>query len=872
MVGERFSRRWQLIAWPAVLALASCGLGVAIRPALGAANAGKTDSGSNSAAAGTPLYKDPGAPLDARVADLLERLTLAERISLMSGGGQFSTAPIPRLGIPAIHLSDGTNGVRSNDGEPATVFPIELAIGATWDPAVARAEGEAVGREALARGVQVMLGPDVNLQRLPNGGRDFEMYSEDPYLTGVMGTAYVQGLQSEGVGATVKHFVGNEQELERTRVSSNIDERTLHELYLSPFRTIIKGADPWAVMLSYNRLNGTYMTDNRALVHGVLEGEWGYKGLVISDWGAVHTTVPAADSGCDLEMPGPALYFGQRLDAAVQNWQVEEGVINEAAARVLRTIVRSGALNGKPHLKSEFASARDRQVALEAASEAITLLKNDRHLLPLDASTIHTVAVIGPNADVPLYEGGGSARVISDRVETPLMSLRRLLGSKVKLVFARGVDNDPDPPPVDTRLLSPTRSLRAQGLAFEYYGNSTFSGRPFRIGTQGDFGFSVFDVEHHQLSARWQGYLWPQQSGKYKISLTEAGEGRLYLDGTQILGPTLGQIARGGLPPGLAEQIATLNLEAGRGYRVRIEYVGSALPFHLLEFGLRLPAPRLQQAVSAAHDADAAIVFVGDSRESENEGSDRPGIDLYGRQNELVRAVLAANPNTIVVLENGAPVALPWVAEVPAIVESWLDGVEGPDAIARVLFGQFDPSGRLPMTFPKQMSDTPAYLYYSDGRNANYGEGVFMGYRYYDKRSIEPLFPFGYGLSYTSFRYSDLKVPAAVSMGASFQVSLQVSNTGRRAGKETVQLYLGDGATTVVVRPIRELKGFSKVSLAPGETKTVSFTVTPRDLSYYNVHDGRWVSTPGVHRIFIGRSSRDIQLQQTFHLRQGASQ
>jgi beta-glucosidase len=822
-------------------------------------------------AAGVPVYKDPSAPLTARVDDLLSRLTLAEKITLMSGGSAFATAPIPRLGIPAIHFSDGTNGVRSNDGQVATVFPTESAIAATWDPAVARAEGEAVGREARALNVQVMLGPDVNTQRLPIAGRDFETYSEDPYLAGKMGAAYVEGLQSEGVGATVKHFVGNEQELERMRSSSNIDGRTLREIYLAPFETIVKDADPWAIMLSYNRLNGTYMTENRPLVHGVLEGEWGYKGLVMSDWGAVHSTVAAASSGLDLEMPGPPHYFGERLEAAVQSWQVDESWVDEAARRVLRTIIRSGALDGKPRPAGEVGSARNRKVALRAASEAITLLKNERDLLPLDAARIRTLAVIGPDADVPLYEGGGSSHVNPDRIETPLSSLERLVGKRVRIVHARGVDNDPIPPPADARLLSPGRARTARGLAFEYFADKSFSGRPVSTGVEKNFDQALFASGLAQMSARWEGYLWPPSSGEYQLSLSQIGTGRVYVDGRQVIGPHQGRLVPTRSLFGVPLRLATVRLQAGRGYRIRIEYVSFPFPFHSLQFGVRLPAPSFAKAVQAARGADAAVVFVGDSPSSETEGVDRTGIQLYGRQNDLVRAVLAANPHTVVVLENGSPLALPWADEAPAIVEGWLDGVEGPQAMAQVLFGQVDPSGKLPMTFPKRLRDTPGYLYYSAGRNANYGEGVFVGYRYYDKRDVAPLFPFGHGLSYTSFRYDHLSMPAAVAVGRPFTVSLEVTNTGQRAGMETVELYVGDEATTAVVRPEEELKGFRKVSLSPGQTQAVTFTVSPRDLSYYDVHAGDWVSTPGPHRILIGSSSRDIRLQQGFDLTPAAA-
>lgn len=811
-----------------------------------------------------PLYEDPEAPRDARVADLLGRLTLAEKISLMAGGSAFATEPIPRLGIPALRVSDGPNGVRSNDDEAATVFPTGSALAATWSPAVLRAVGEAIGREALAMHVQVMLGPDVNIQRVPLAGRDFEDYSEDPFLAGTLGVAYVEGLQSEGVGATVKHFVGNEQELDRMRVSSNIDERTLREIYLLPFEMIVKQAHPWALMISYNRLNGIYMTENRRLIRDVLERDWGFNGLVMSDWGAVHSTVAAAAAGVDLEMPGPPNYFGPRLAQAVANWQVDRSAVEDAARRVLRTLIRSGLLDGKPLPAGERLSARNRATALLAAREAITLLKNRGGLLPLDQSRIHTLAVIGPNADVPLYDGGGSASVNPSRIVTPLMSLRRLVGGSVRILYAQGVENDPVPPPADVRLLSPTASRAAQGLEFGYYDNAEFRGRPVRSGVETYFDKTMLGGELTQMSARWEGYFWPPKDGEYEFSLSQIGRATLYVDGRAIIGAGHGAALPARVDFGGRLQLATVALRAGRHYRIRVDYVSLPIAFHSLHLGIRVPPGTIADAVQAARSADAAIVFVGASASAETEGRDRESLQLEGRQNALVEAVLAANPRTVIVLNTGSPRLLPWADQAPAIIEGWLGGEEEPDAIAQVLFGEVNPSGKLPFTFPRRIEDTPTYLYYPAERDADYGEGVFVGYRYYDMRKIEPLFPFGHGLSYTTFRYSNLRVPASVTAGEPFEVSVDVTNSGRRAGEETVQLYVGDEATTAVVQPVKELKGFRKVSLKPDETKTVTFTLSPRDLSYYDVHKPGWTSTPGTHRIFIGSSSRDIREQQDF--------
>ena len=842
------------------LALSAAG----IRPDAQAAPEGaRAASGEGAPGPAAPLYKDPRAPLEARVDDLLARMTLAEKVSLMAGGTSFATQPIARLDVPAVHFSDGPNGVRSNSDRAATVFPTGSALAATWNPAVVEDVGKAIGREALALGVQVMLGPDVNIQRWPLAGRNFEDYSEDPYLAGTLGSAWVRGVQSEGVGTSVKHFVANEQELERSRVSSNVDERTLREIYLLPFEMIVKRARPWTVMAAYNRVNGIYMTENRRLIHDVLQGEWGFDGVLMSDWGAVHTTL-AANSGLDLEMPGPPQYFGARLGQAVQNWQVEQSLIEDAARRMLRMVIRSGVLDGRPRPSGELQSARNRAAELEAASEAITLLKNDRGLLPLDPSRVHTVAVIGPNADVPLYEGGGSANVIPSRIDTPLQALRHLAGRRLDIRYARGVDNDPVPPPADPRLMSPTAGRSEPGLAFAYYTNTTFGGRPARTGVETYFNKVLTAGDSRQISARWEGYLWPPVSGEYEFTLSAIGTASLYVDGREVIGAHRGTALAPGSDFGAPPRLAPLTLSAGRSYRVRIDYVSAPIAFHSLQFGMRVPAGTLEAAVKAATGADAAIVFVGSSRLSETEGRDRKSMELEGRQNELVRAVLAANPNTIVVLNNGAPYALPWADAVPAILEGFLAGEEGPQALARVLLGEVNPSGKLPFSFPKRLQDSPAYLYYSAGRDADYGEGVFVGYRYYDKREIEPRFAFGHGLSYTTFQYSDLQVPTAITNGGAVPVSLEVRNTGSRAGEETVELYVGDEATTAVVRPVKELKGFRKVSLAPGEQTTVRFTLSPRDLSYYDVTRHDWTATPGMHRIFVGSSSRDIRLQQDF--------
>jgi len=807
-----------------------------------------------------------GDAVEQRVESLMAQLTQRERISLLGGGSGFGTSAVPRLGIPALRFADGPNGVRSNNDETATVFPTGVGLAATWNPALVREAGAAIGAEARALGVHVLLGPNVNMQRTPLAGRNFEAYSEDPHLAGRIGVGFVQGVQSQGVGTSPKHFVANEQELERLRSSSNLDERTLHEIYLAPFEAIVRDAKPWTMMAAYNRVNGTYVTEHAPLLRGVLKGRWGFDGVLMSDWGAVHSVAPALNGGTDLEMPGPARYFGGDLAEAARSWQVEQPAIDDAARRMLRLIVRSGALDAKPlpPARRDAGSARHQDTAQAIAREAIALLKNERDVLPLVRDRLRTLAVIGPNADVPLMQGGGSSAVVPSRLLTPLDALRSAAGAGMSLRVARGVDNDVVPPPADYRMLSVDAARRQSGLSVAYYPGTRIGGTPEYQGVETYFDKTMFASELTQMAGRWEGWFWPTQDGEHEFKLATRGEGTLTLDGKVVIDKD-----HGALLPQVSDfqadgKSAKLMLRKGRGYRLRIDYVSLPIVFHQMHFGVRLPAPSIDEAVEAARGADAAVVFVGVSRTSESEGRDRTTLALGGQQDALVDAVRAVNPNTIVVLNNGAPLLLPWVDRVPAIVEAWLPGQQGAAALAQILFGDANPSGRLPFTFPRRLEDNPTSLYYSAGRDANYGEGIFIGYRYYEKKQVAPLFPFGHGLSYTRFEYSNLRVPAA-SSGPTVEVSIDVKNVGARAGAEVVQLYVADDATRDVVRPVKELRGFAKPALAPGETRTLRFTLAARDLAYYDVHAHDFVATPGTYRVQIGSSSADIRAAGAFH-------
>jgi beta-glucosidase len=810
-----------------------------------------------------PLYQDSAAALEHRVADLLVRLTTKEKAALVAGADNFSTIALPRLGIPSMRFADGPNGVRSTRGDAATAFPTGVAMAATWNPELIARAGAAIGREARALGVHVVLGPNINIQRNPLAGRNFETYSEDPLLSGLVGSSFVRGLQSEGVGASVKHYVANEQERQRRIGSSNVDERALREIYLAPFEMIVRQAQPWTMMSSYNRLNGTFMTENRRLLTKVLKREWGFDGMVMSDWGAVHTTVQAANAGLDLEMPGPARYYGEMLVKAVRNAQVDMAQLDDNVRRVLRTLFRTGVMDGVRRLAGELGSERHRHIAVDVARESIALLKNERGLLPLSRERVRSIAVIGPNADAAIIQGGGSANVIPSRIVTALESLRELSGMHVE--YAQGVDNELVTPAADSRLLSTTATREVQGLQFAVYANAKFAGRPASSGVDTYFnklslGEGLTPAQEDPISARWNGYFWPTKSGTYEFSLTQVGSAVLTIDGARIIDD-----ATPTSPPAGAElfpipmRVVKLELRAGRGYPILLEYVSGTLAFHLFRFGIRPPSGTIDEAVRIANDADVAVVFVGVSTTSETEGADRRDMELFGAQNELVEAIAAANPNTVVVLNNGAPLRLPWIDRVSAVVEAWLPGQEGARAVAEVLLGMANPSGKLPLTFPRRLEDNPSYLYYSNGRDADSGEGVFVGYRYYEKRKVEPLFPFGHGLSYTTFEYASLRAPDEVLAGQPIHVSVEVTNTGTMAGRETVQLYVGDEVTQDVVRPVKELKGFHKVQLAPGETQIVRFTLNTHDLAYYDVHRRAWTTTSGKYRLYVGSSSADIR-------------
>ncbi len=791
--------------------------------------------------------------LEQRIEELLSKLTLKEKAALLSGLDIWRTVPIERVGLPSITMTDGPHGVRANRFEagrpvgPTTAFPTGVSMASTWNPALVEQAAQALAEETRGMGCEVLLGPCVNIVRHPLAGRNFEAYSEDPFLAGRIGTAWVKGMQSRGVGASLKHFACNNQEFERDRGNSVVDDRTLREIYLSQFEMIVKEAQPWTVMCSYNRINGTYASQNNYLLNDILRGEWGFEGLVVSDWMATHTIFESVQGGLDLEMPGPAKYYGQLLVDAVQRWQIEEATIDQAVRRVLTLIARTGKFDSQ-QIAGSVNTIEHQQLAREVATEAIVLLKNDG-ILPIKSGQIETIAAIGPSVIGWQISGGGSSRVEPAQVNEPLSALKSKLGDQVEIVYAAGCDNYVELP-----------TMRG-GFKAEFFNNATLTGEP--AATRIDpalnqgwwFATPAFEITTMQYSARWSKTLTVDQSGRYALAIGASCEAHVLIDGRVI-------VSNG-------QRDVTLDLEAGKAYDFRVEMKKADDNFFgSVRVGMAYqPAPdtRLQQAVELAARSDVVIVYAGYPENFETEGVDRPHMDLTGQQNELIAAVAKVNPKTVVVLNVGSPVTMPWIDDVAAVVLAHYPGMVGADALTDILTGVVNPSGKLTTTWPQALKDTPAYNNYPGGRSVVYGEGIFVGYRHYDYREVEPLFPFGHGLSYATFEYRDLQVTKSVKHGEAVKVAVTVKNVGAVAGQETVQVYVRDEQATLQ-RPVKELKGFAKVALQAGEARTIEFELNERALSFYNPDRKQWVAEPGMFEVLIGSSSRDIRAQAKFEL------
>ncbi|QQR36893.1 glycoside hydrolase family 3 C-terminal domain-containing protein [Devosia oryziradicis] len=804
-----------------------------------------------------------------RIAELADQMTLDEKVSILSGEDFWSVPAVPRLGIGKLRVTDGPNGARGGGsligGVKSASFPVGIALGATWNVDLVKEIGAALADEVKSKGAHMLLAPTVNIHRSVTNGRNFECYSEDPILSGELAVAYIVGLQGQGIGATVKHFVGNESEIERTTISSEIDERSLREIYLIPFEWAVKKADTWGVMSSYNRLNGTFTSEHNWLLTSVLRQEWGYDGIVMSDWFGSHSTAETVNAGLDLEMPGPPRDRGQKLIDAVNSGAVSQDTLHERVINMLRLMERVGSLDDHSEWQ-ERAHDRPEHSALirRAGAEAAVLLKNNG-ALPLNGDG--SIAVIGPNAKIAQIMGGGSAQLNAHYRISPWQGLVSALGED-RLRYAPGCTNHRFEP-----------VLRGQ-FKVEYFANETLAGEPAHVASQdeaqafwiGHIADGKVDPLH--FSARLTGSYTPETSGTHRVGIYSAGFAKVFVDGKLIADAwTNWQKGRTFFEEGCDEVVGTVELQAGRAHEVVIEFATKAFAtLGLAAFAAGIGKPlgddAIAEAVRVARNADTAIVFIGRNGEWDTEGSDLPSIDLPGRQNELVAAIANANPNTIVVLQTGGPVEMPWIGSVAALIQAWYPGQEAGNAIADVLTGVAEPSGRLPQTFPVRWADNPAHsqdreVYPGVEGKVRYEEGIFVGYRHYDRLGMTPLFPFGFGLGYARFAVSDLTVDdTEFEAEGSVMVGLSVTNTSDRDGAAVVQLYVSDDIASDP-RPAKELKAFRKVQLKAGESRQITMTLDARAFAFYRVQAKHWLVEDGRFTLRVGLSSVDLPLTAT---------
>lgn len=810
-----------------------------------------------------------------KAADLVKRMTIEEKVDYIGGIG-FAIRPVPRLEIPALEMSDGPIGVRSNSGFPSTVYAAGIGLAASWNPELAERVGAGIGKDARARGIHFMLGPGVNIYRQPVNGRNFEYFGEDPFLSSAIAVGYIQGMQSQGVSATIKHFLGNNSEFLRHDSDSVIDERTLREIYLQTFEAAVKRAHVGAIMDSYNLTNGQHMTQNSYFNMEIVRKEWGFKGIVMSDWVATYDGVAAANGGLDLEMPTGAFMNQKNLLPAIRDGRVKESTIDEKITHILDTAERFGWLD---HTQNEISLSKysepNHELALDAAREGIVLLKNEGKLLPLDKSAAKTVLVVGPDAYPAQAVGGGSARAAAFAPVSVLQGISDFVGASSTVYYDRGLPTILDLARSTEFTTAPENGER--GVKVEVFDNTDLSGSPKstrtlpRINVNGltwealagdmETVFALFSSpRRQQMSRRWTGYYTAGESGLYELAMQASGEGngsRVFVDDRLVIDNW--KLARALQPH------VTLDLPAGP-HKVVVE------DFQQSRFGgtLRLGIAEQRKLVSEtakelAAKADVVIIAAGFDPESESEGSDRT-FDLPFGQGELIRELSAANPKTVVAVTSGGNVDPDnWLDHVPAYLEMWYPGEAGGRALAEILFGVVNPSGRLPVTFERRREDNPTFATYypqDDSIRVEYKEGVFVGYRGYEHNGVKPLFPFGYGLSYTTFTYANLAVAPAKSAesGAVCSVSFDVTDSGNRAGADVAQVYVADDHSKLA-RPAKELKGFAKVSLQPGETKHVTIDLDARAFAYYDVGAKAWHITPGNFGILVGRSSEDIVLK-----------
>lgn len=811
-------------------------------------------------AADAQLYKDPSAGVEARVEDLLKHMTLEEKIDYIGGYNEFYIRSIPRLGVPEIKLTDGPVGTHK-DGK-STAYPAGVLTASTWNRNLVYDLGRQLGRDSKARGVHILLGPGMNILRAPMCGRNFEYFTEDPYLNAETACAYVSGVQDQGVVATLKHYAANNQEWDRNNVSSDIDERTLHEIYLAGFKAAIQKANAGSVMDSYNPVNGVHATQNDYLNNRVLRDQWGFKGVVMSDWSATYDGVEAANGGLDLEMPRAKCMNRDVLIPAIKDGRVAEETVNEKVRRILRLIFSYGFFD-RPQLDSSIPmdNPEGAATALQLAREGIVLLKNEGDILPFGPK-VKRVAVIGPNAN-SYISGGGSSYTFPFHSVSLLDGIRSVAGGNVEILYSPGLPTLPET--VASSVFYTAPGCGTRGLKAEFYNNPKLQGEPSLVKTDTIVnianGYHIAaerrGMPYDHCSMRWSGVIRPDKSAAYRFIVRGFDGFRLNVGDKQVINEWRNQ--------GITMREVVLPLEGGKEYPVTLEYFANVHPVDI-SFGWREDRLLFDEAAKLAAQADIALVSVGFNESLERESNDRP-FELPQYHDSLINCVAAANPNTVVMLNAGSNVDMqPWLDKVPGLVYLWYPGQEGGQAAAEILFGKTNPSGKLPVTFEKRWEDNPAYPYYYDAdgdKRVTYGEGLLVGYRHYDTNGVKPCFAFGHGMSYTTFKYSNLRVKSIGDKGnPKYRVTFDVTNTGKMDGMETAQLYVRP-INPKVMRPYKELKGYEKKMIPAGATVSYEIELNDEAFAYYNPELNDFGVDPGKYEILVGSASDNILLNTT---------
>ena len=804
---------------------------------------------------------------------IIKTLTLDEKVSLLSGFNSWYTNKIEKKNIPSIKMSDGPNGVRgdSNSGKSSACFPCAISIGSTWDLSLIKDIGVALGEEAQAKDVDVLLGPTINIHRHPLGGRHFESFSEDPFLTGKIATNYVQGVQSKNVAACLKHFVGNDTEYERHSISSNIDAQTLREIYLLPFEMGIKEGNAKVVMSAYNKLNNIFCSSHQDLLIKILKEEWGFDGYVVSDWGAALETIENANGGLDLEMPGPSNVWGKALIDAVEASEVSEKLIDDKVKRIL-TVAEFSNRFQKPQIKAEQAidQPKHRLLLRKAAADGMVLLKNEGSL-PLKKN-IKKLAVIGPNALEAQIIGGGSASLRPHYQIHPLEAVQERLGHETEILYSKGCHTHKYLPKINEELME-----EKDGFLVEYFDGNQFDKNLILEERLTGSKFLVFEgfakdviskEERPDISVRFSCTYKPDISGLHEFEIFGIGKCRLLIDGNELIDNwTSMDPGEAFFTFGSASKKGVTNLQKGEAYKIEVQYKFEG-SFPAVYIGCQAPdeVDIFQEALETASHADDVILIVGTNSDWETEGNDRADFNLPANQNKLIEAILEANQNTVVVINTGSPIHMPWEKKAKAIIQTWFAGQEFGNALVDILLGEVNPSGKLPTTFPVKIEDTPAYKNYP-GKNLqmNYDEKLLVGHRWYESNSIKPLFCFGHGLSFTSFNYQNLEV----TTGSDFVVTckFEIQNTGDISGLEIAQCYVGF-ASPLPGEPYKTLQGFVKEEIGANELKKVEIKLGPRNFSFWSVETNTWQIREGSYQILIGSSSENILLQANINLEQ----